>query len=705
MKKIIGANRWLLASPAKVPHYTNGARRSGKLDTPADVAQFASYNEARAALQRYGRNWNLGFALGPDGEGGYWQGVDFDKIVDNSLTEAVDLLPGYVEWSPSKKGVHAIGYGRPFRALGSNSSGVEAYSSKRFFTFTGDVIRDGDPTCLADHVEINLAPLHQPASRSGCILAGVTTRYAPEKVSAKAVTELRSALNFMPADSYGRWIELGHALKTLGNVGRGLWMDWSASYEKFESLEATRKWESFAPDKTSYQAVFAKAQMLGWTNPASNAAQMGTSLDAGGESRKNGVLIVRSLDGVGMRAIDWLWVGLIPKGYITLFVGETGAGKSTVLADITARVTVGAAWPGESVNERRVAGRVLWLSSEDSAEEMVVPRLKACGAKLSNVLEIRGVQRDGQRTAFSMQDNLRQVSDWLEFARDEGHPFTMLVIDPVTSYLPGERIKKVDINDAGQLRSILEPWLLLAQNFNIAVVCVTHFAKDTTRSMLNRVLGSGAFSQTCRSLCAVIEPPSRDGQVAVPHAKALVQVKTNLPEHPGGAWNFTTVKVEVGVDERNGKPIYATRPEWGLLDPAFVLQSAIGRSRGPVSKVAFAFGSWMLAHFSRVTHAAGEWSEVSEVRSRAMSEIGISESWWDKHSGDFLEKKNADGKWLCRPKLNDKTSFHSGVTGLIGGNVGDLGGAAFSQSAQYLPLPPSFIVFAEAAEPVITPDF
>ena len=90
-------------------------------------------------------------------------------------------------------------------------------------------------------------------------------------------------------------------------------------------------------------------------------------------------LLGRSLDGVSMHAIEWLWIGWIPKGYITLVAGETGAGKSTVIADIAARVTTGAPWPGEydCPNAWRSPERVLWLGSEDSIEEMTVPRLPA----------------------------------------------------------------------------------------------------------------------------------------------------------------------------------------------------------------------------------------------------------------------------------------------------------------------------------------
>lgn len=316
-----------------------------------------------------------------------------------------------------------------------------------------------------------------------------------------------------------------------------------------------------------------------------------------------------------------------------------------MLADITARVTTGAPWPGEEANAYREAGRVLWLGSEDGVEEMTVPRLMACGANLHNIVEIQGVEQQGKRNTFSMQDDLESVSMWLRYAEDEGQPFAMLNIDPVTSYLPGQKLRKVDLNDAGQLRTILEPWLALAQRHNIAIVCVTHFAKDTSRAMLHRVLGSAAFVQTCRSLCAVIE---RQGDNDPPHAKALMQVKVNLPEHPGGAWKFSTLKVEVAHDQRNGKAIFATRPEWEELDSALTAKSMVGNARGPVSKYEAGFGIWLKAFFA--TQPAEEWLRVDLVKSTMLAERVATDRWWNDHSGHYVEKRNDGGLWFCRPK-------------------------------------------------------
>ncbi len=91
----------------------------------------------------------------------------------------------------------------------------------------------------------------------------------------ETIAELRSALLFMRADDYAPWMDIAHALATLGDVGRGLWLEWGATaYQQWNAGEASKKWDSIKigqnPDgtaRTSYKAVFKKAQALGWTNP------------------------------------------------------------------------------------------------------------------------------------------------------------------------------------------------------------------------------------------------------------------------------------------------------------------------------------------------------------------------------------------------------------------------------------------------------
>ena len=111
----------------------------------AGCLRLVGYAEAKAALAARGPEWGLGFALGPDGSssGSCWQGIDLDDIEANGLSDLANEWirgkhadDGYVELSPSGRGMHIIGHGRPFQTLGNNGSGIEAYSSGRFFTVT-----------------------------------------------------------------------------------------------------------------------------------------------------------------------------------------------------------------------------------------------------------------------------------------------------------------------------------------------------------------------------------------------------------------------------------------------------------------------------------------------------------------------------------------------------------------------------------------
>ena len=48
----------------------------------------------------------------------------------------------------------------------------------------------------------------------------------------ETIQHLRSALLSMKADDYDLWIKCGMALKPLGDVGRGLWLEWSLTSRK-----------------------------------------------------------------------------------------------------------------------------------------------------------------------------------------------------------------------------------------------------------------------------------------------------------------------------------------------------------------------------------------------------------------------------------------------------------------------------------------
>jgi RecA-family ATPase len=364
------ARRWLLASPAKVPHYADGAPRSGTLDSPDDTARLVGYEEAQAALALH-PGWLLGFALGPDGTGYHWQGIDLDKIVANGLTDIANLWTregcaglGYVEMSPSGAGLHIIGYGRAFQTLGSNASGIEAYAGGRYFTVTEAAIVADSPCHLydlADYVEQALAPRH------GAARPVATDAVEAIQLEPKTIAELRSALLAIRADEYALWIRLGLALRCLGDVGRALWLEWSATSEKFDPKEAARKWDGFRPSDTGYKAVFAEAQLHGWLNPASNAAQLPAPPPLPDET---------PLEMLDRLSIDWdddsdvevndVVAGLVADEDVTLLGGHGGVGKGFLALQIACAVAAGEQVLFRSTRECRV----LYYSAEDGRKRL-----------------------------------------------------------------------------------------------------------------------------------------------------------------------------------------------------------------------------------------------------------------------------------------------------------------------------------------------
>lgn len=96
------------------------------------------------------------------------------------------------------------------------------------------------------------------------------------EVDAATLADLRSALAALDASDYTTWCDVGHALKVLQgqDQGRGLWLEWSASYPRFNEAEALAKWETFDPSGTNHKRVFVLATAAGWINPGRGAVSV-----------------------------------------------------------------------------------------------------------------------------------------------------------------------------------------------------------------------------------------------------------------------------------------------------------------------------------------------------------------------------------------------------------------------------------------------
>jgi hypothetical protein len=205
--------------------------------------------------------------------------------------------------------------------------------------------------------------------------------------------------------------------------------------------------------------------------------------------------------------IAWLWPGRIALGLVTVLEGAASVGKSPLVADIVARVTRGAPWPG-SVEGPQPAGDVLVVSGELGGwERITYPRLKRSGADLARVVRLVDIDtylplvetRDRSHTqrCAGFPDDLGQLEYCIR-ARPETR---LVVIDPLAAYC----------SDARSWRETLRQLHDIAARRNVAIVVVTgRGGRWSVRSRFQ--IAADPRSDEVRALFNVLEDVDDDGR-------------------------------------------------------------------------------------------------------------------------------------------------------------------------------------------------
>lgn len=210
-----------------------------------------------------------------------------------------------------------------------------------------------------------------------------------------------------------------------------------------------------------------------------------------------------------LKVVEWLWHEVLPAAMFVMLVSEEGVGKSTLAAWIAAMVTRGGQWPNGGTVE---PGRVIWLSTEESPEYVLAPRFVANGADLGRI--IPGPDH------FLTQDIGRLD------AVCAAHPdLRLIVMDPITSFVAGNENSNIDVRDA------LEPLVKLAERRGVCVLGLSHLNKKVDLKMINRTLGSRAWSAVPRMIWTVTRPPEETGDDT---ERFLLNIKSNLGPRPEG---------------------------------------------------------------------------------------------------------------------------------------------------------------------------
>jgi hypothetical protein len=224
--------------------------------------------------------------------------------------------------------------------------------------------------------------------------------------------------------------------------------------------------------------------------------------EALGEPTPGDRLVVRSLDGVARRRVEWVVDGLLPRRALTLVAGVGGLGKSTWLLAVAAVVSNGTLL-GEP-------GDVVIVTLEDTLEEIVRPRLEAAGARLDRVHAIEVPLEVGQ---FELPLDLVELAEKVRARRAQ-----LVVVDPITAAID----LNLDAHKDQDVRVVLAGLAKLTERANCATAFVGHLNKAPSSDVYLRVGGSVAFYNAARSV--VLVTPDSEGSE---EHRLITQAKAN----------------------------------------------------------------------------------------------------------------------------------------------------------------------------------
>ncbi|MFN8545848.1 MAG: AAA family ATPase [Candidatus Binatia bacterium] len=267
-----------------------------------------------------------------------------------------------------------------------------------------------------------------------------------------------------------------------------------------------------------------------------------------------GVLLVE----VQAEPVDWLWPGKLARGKLAILEGRPDEGKTTVALDLAARVSTGAAMPGEPT--RREPAGVVVVTAEDGLADTVRPRLEAAGADCARIVAPRVdevLSLDPAGLAW-LREACKRVN-----AR-------LVILDPLVALMPGA----VDAHRDQDVRRMLRPLRAFAEESGVAVLAIRHLRKAAAASPKDA--GGGSVGIGAAARVVMLAAPDPDDA----ERRVLARVKGNLAAAwPALAYRLVPAGASVRVDWLGASPHTAEAllaaatetDEPGALDTAVAL--------------------------------------------------------------------------------------------------------------------------------------
>ena len=217
-----------------------------------------------------------------------------------------------------------------------------------------------------------------------------------------------------------------------------------------------------------------------------------------------------SWDTLKPKPISWLHEPYLPLGKISILVGDSGLGKTTLAIDIAARLTTGRPMPLTEQNEasggQPLKSAVIFQSNEDDLEDTLLPRCIAAGADLTKFITIEASNLNIDEDCHIFEQHIQETGTLL------------CILDPVQSFF-GRNADMCRITD---VRRLLTNLGTMAARNNCAVILIAHNNKSTGGKDLHRVFGSVDLTATARSVLRVSASEDDPDVRIVSHIKSSV---------------------------------------------------------------------------------------------------------------------------------------------------------------------------------------
>lgn len=208
------------------------------------------------------------------------------------------------------------------------------------------------------------------------------------------------------------------------------------------------------------------------------------------------------------KKVEWLWYPYIPFGKVTLLQGDPGDGKSQLMLAVSALISKGKSLPFADEEDTHEPMTIIYQTTEDDADDTVVPRFIASDGDRDRLLFIR---EDEKNLTFG-DDRIRSAI--------EKSGARLLILDPLSSYIGDS----CSLNAANETRAAFNHLIGVAKETGCAIVIIAHMNKLRETSPLYRTSGSIDIAGVARSILAITRTSNKEN----PNERVMVQVKSNL---------------------------------------------------------------------------------------------------------------------------------------------------------------------------------